>query len=407
MHRRSSAALENAIWFLLATLLLSTACAHQKRRLVNDAYIWQRSWNDPLLASLKESAPLIQQWRVLAAEADPGTNLVKISINRRVLQELGKPVVAVIRIDGRIGPDRLDSTLALQSSALVSEWRKDGVPVRAIEIDYDCATSRLLRYRDFLRLLRARMPKAVKLSITALPSWIAGSHLLDVLAQVDEAVLQVHSVRAPSMGLFDRDSALHWVQAWSAISPVPFRVALPTYWSRVEWNQDGRVVSIESEAKKYGTDPVSRELVVQPFEVSSLVVELRRARFRNLAGIAWFRLPTALDQRAWSSRTWHAVMQGQTLSATLPVVHFQSDHTGVTDVYLFNNTSLDVRLPAQVLLSSNDCEFADSMPPYNFEQQPSGVRFVLHSEGLLRAGQKRLIGWLRCVPGELHAHVSY
>ena len=391
----------------LSSTLSSCASKEHARSLANDAYVWQRSWNSSLLTALTESASSIQVWRVLAAEAGAKADLTTISIDVEALRRLGKPVVAVIRIDGRRSTAPLNDKLAEKSVELAAEWRKDGVPVRGIELDYDCATDRLPRYRDFLHRLRARLPRDLRLSITALPSWIGSNDLSKLLSEVDETVLQVHSVMSPNKGLFDRATAYKWAQAWSALSPVPFRIALPTYWSRVSWNADGRVDSIESEVARYGTGPVGRELLVQPGEVSLLVAELQRERPRTLTGIAWFRLPTSLDRRAWTWRTWHAVMKGRTLRAGVPSVRFKADQTGAKDVYLFNESDVDAKLPDQVLVSAQGCEFADAMPPYDLERQTDVVRFFLKSDDLLRAGQERLIGWVRCSSEKLDAHVSF
>jgi hypothetical protein len=224
---------------------------------------------------------------------------------------------------------------------------------------------------------------------------------------VDESVLQVHSVMSASQGLFDRTTAYKWAQAWSALSPGPFRLALPTYWSRVSWNDEGRVVSIESEADRYGTEGTGREILVEPKEVAALLVDLRRAPPRHLTGIAWFRLPTDADQRAWSLQTWRAVMLGQPLRASLPVVRFGEDQSGARNVYLRNEGELDTKLPAQVSISGHGCEFADAMAPYSVMRQTSPVEFGLRSNDMLRSGEERLIGWVRCTDGDLGAHVSF
>ena len=378
--------------------------------LANDAYVWQRAWTDPLLAALRQSSSSIQVWRVLAAEADghmrDPTLLTAVRINSGVLRRLGNPVVAVIRIGGH-GATLLNDKVADESAAVATKWKKEGVPIHGIEIDYDCATKRLAGYRNFLHRLRTRIPHDLRLSITALPSWIGSSELPPLLSEVDETVLQVHAVSSPGKGLFDRARAYRWAQAWSELSSVPFRVALPTYWSRVTWNVDGRVEAIESEVDRHGTGAVGRELVVQPSEVAAMVMELHRAPPSHLTGIAWFRLPTSLDQRAWDSQTWHAVMQGKTLRADPPMVRFKADTSGARNVYVRNESGLDTMLPSQVSVSGTGCEFADALPPYSLEQQTNMIRFHLRGNDLLRAGQERMIGWVRCSSEKLEAHVSF
>ncbi len=389
--------------------LCSSVCVSKDRPqpLANDAYIWQRRWNDSLLSAIGTSASSIRAWRVLAAEAEGKVHLTKIAVDRQALRQAGNPVIAVIRIDGRIDATLRDEELAAQIVAFAADWKKDGVPLRGIEIDHDCASSRLANYKDFLRRLRAQMPRGLTLSITALPSWMGNADLPKVLAAVDETILQVHSVMSPKKGLFDRTAAYKWAREWSALSSRPFRLALPTYWSRISWNEDGRVVAIESEVNRYGTDPVGREILIEPKDVAALIADLRRTSPRHLMGIAWFRLPIATDRRAWSSQTWRAVMLGLPLHATNPVVHFGSDRSGARDVYLRNEGGLDAKLPSHVSISGQGCEFADAMPPYNIERQTNVVQFLLTRDDLLRSGEERLIGWIRCSGPQLEAYVSF
>ncbi len=89
------------------------------------------------------------------------------------------------------------------------------------------------------------------------------------------------------------------------------------------------------------------------------------------------------------------------------MVIFEADHGGANDVYLVNKSELDAKLPSQVSISAQGCEFADAMPPYDLEQQTKMVRFSSTSDHLLRAGEKQLIGWIRCSSKALVAHVSF
>lgn len=392
---------------LLSVLLSGCARKEPLKPLANDAYIWQRHWGNALSTALAESASSIRLWRVLAAEAEGGADLTKISVDRQTLRRTGKPVIAVIRIDGRRRGIALNDLLSMHSTALAADWKKDGVPVHGIEIDYDCATKQLALYRTFLRSLRQLMGRDMTLSITALPSWMGSSDLPGLLTEVDEVILQVHSVMSSKKGLFDQARAVDWAQAWSALCPVPFRVALPTYWSRVTWNGEGRVMAIESEVARYGTDPESRELIVEPAEVSSVVTELRRRRPHRLVGFAWFRLPTRDDQRSWTIRTWQAVMRGQPIEATTPVVRFQMDQTGARDVYLQNKSDVDRKLPPQVLIWAKGCESADALPLYSPERERDRIRFVLEGNDLLRSGEERLVGWIRCADGRWEGRASF
>ena len=133
--------------------------------------------------------------------------------------------------------------------------------------------------------------------------------------------------------------------------------------------------------------------MVDPVTVSSLVAELRREPPRHLIGITWFRLPTPEDQRAWTLRTWQAVMAGKALRTLPLVVRFGADRTGAKDVYLQNGGDLDAKLPTEVSVSAGGCEFADALPPYELMQKTNEVRFRLTSDDMLPAGRERLVGW--------------
>ncbi len=385
--------------FFAATFFCDCGPGKQSQIWTNDAYVWQRRWNQGVRDALRSSAADIQEFRVLAAEVDTRAQMTKIVVDRQALREVNQPVIAVVRIDGHNDIAALTPNLTNEIAAIAHGW------TRGIEIDYDCPTARLPSYRSFLRLLRKRLPSDLTLSITALPSWMGSEETPQLLAEVDESVLQVHSVMSPKRGLFDRSTAYRWTRDWSKISARPFRVALPTYWSRVTWTSVGRVTAIESEVNRYGDDGDGRELVVAPSEVSSLVAELRKARVRNLTGIAWFRLPTADDRRAWSQRTWNAVMRGEALHESKTVVHFTRTRNGADDVSLRNEGEVDVKLPQQVSLSGQTCEAADALPPYDLVRNDSGLSFVSRGDDLLRSGRERTIGWIRCSEGGLESRV--
>lgn len=370
------------------------------RSVSQDAYLWQRHWNAAVVKALAEAGRYVHAWRVLAAEVDAKGHATLVAVDGEALRRTGNPVIAVIRADGRDGAAKALAT----ATNVMADWKRAGIPLSGIEIDYDCATSRLGEYRD---LLRTWKKQGLTLSITALPSWLESGELGSLLSEVDESVLQVHSVMTAKAGLFDKAVAMDWTRAWAKRSPKPFWIALPTYWSRVSWSEAGQVTAIESEAARYGSDAASEELFVDPREVSLMVAEIRQAGFTNMKGVAWFRLPTSEDQRAWSADTWHAVMEGRALPETPAAVRFKEDQAGARDVYLANASGIDGRLPAEVLVAAEGCEFADAVLPYRWERASAGVRFLAMSSDVLRAGQERPVGWVRCANGAMEGHVRY
>src|SRR5262249_48126099 len=130
--------------------------------------------------------------------------------------------------------------------------RVAAAPLAGVEIDYDCPTARLASYAGFLAELRARLPRRLALSITALPSWLSSPQLEGVARDLDEIVPQVAAVDDPRRGLFDAAQAGRWVRAFARRIPRPLRVALPAYDVRVSWRADGRLASVEGERPLLG-----------------------------------------------------------------------------------------------------------------------------------------------------------
>lgn len=376
------------------TILLLGGCQRRPAGdlpFTHDAYIWQRLWTDSLRRALHEATPAIHTWRVLVGEMDARGNLTRVNVDWDALRASGRPMIGVVR------------TKSLLVDRVLGDW-----PVNGLEVDYDCATSQLGAYRFFLHELRRKMKAGWTLSITALPSWMESGELAGVLGEVDEAVLQVHSVMNAQKGLFAKDAALAWAKQWAEKSPARFRIALPTYWSRVSWSADGRVSAIESEVGRYGSDEgESRELFVDPGEVGRFVSALKRTPLRGCEGIAWFRLPTGEDERAWSMATWRTVMAGKT-PAMDAVIRVKETQHGVKDLYVANQGAEDGRLPAEVAVAAQGCAFADAMEPYGWQREAAGGRFRLERQGgVLKAGQERMVGWVRCTGKEFETRVSF
>jgi hypothetical protein len=364
--------------------------------LPHDAYVWQRRWTPAVSAAIAAASPNIRQWRVLAAEVSAAGTLVEVPPPAEPLQSSRQRVVMVVRIDGQIQQWNEES-IAIRALQLVHLWRRSGTPVLGLEIDHDAATSRLARYATFLDRFQPARRQGLILSATALPSWLESDRIGDVLARVDEAVLQVHSVANPRTGLFDSQQASDWIRRWSRISPHPFVVALPTYGSRVTWNDAGKLAGVESEVARYGHLRNGRELFVRPLTVASFLDDLRRHANPQVSGIAWFRLPTSDDRRAWSMETWRAVMTGQSRVPLIRVDVLESDVPGTLNVYVSNDGVLDDVFPAALTIDSDRaCESADAVIPYAISRRRGDLTMLLTEPRLLPAGSRHLAGWVRC-----------
>jgi len=286
---------------LLALLALVVGCgqaappapAPAPAALRHEAYVWQRAWTGAVGASVATASPALAGLRVLTAEVDAAGAVTWPAVDTGALARTGRPVTAVVRLDGARPPGALDGAPAAPLAAAldrIAAWQRAGVDVTGLEIDHDCATAALPAYARWLAA--ARPPAPLRWSITALPTWASSPALADVAAAVDELVVQVHAVAAPR--LFDRGAARRWLDEVAAALPTArLRVALPTY-------------QVEVGGERLAADPV---------EVAALVRDLERRPIANLAGVVWFRLPTAGDSAAWPAPTLDAVIAGAPLVA--------------------------------------------------------------------------------------------
>jgi hypothetical protein len=137
-------AFSRAKWLLVLLFILFSiqpGGIPEQRYLPNDAYVWQRQWTPAVAASLAESSDLIRAWHVLAAEADPHRNWSFASVDWTTLKRSHRPVIFVVRIDGQLA--YLDqSSIADAVASMIGQWRRSGLPIIGIEIDYDCGTAR-------------------------------------------------------------------------------------------------------------------------------------------------------------------------------------------------------------------------------------------------------------------------
>ncbi|POZ60277.1 DUF3142 domain-containing protein [Chromobacterium alticapitis] len=377
----------------LASLSLS-ACDHGTP-LPNDAYVWQRQWTPELKDAIRDNADVVRQWRVLAGEREARPKQAEpwryTEPDWPALLSSRRPVIAVFRLNGQAPPGNQDASAII---GRFRQWQARGAMLAGIEIDHDCASSRLPAYAAFLRELRRQLPAAATLSITALPTWLDSPALESLLAAPDESVLQVHAVMQPRRGLFDPEQAQDWAMAYAKRAPRPWRIALPAYGSRVVWDQAGRIAAVESERSLLIADGLASELIAPPEQVMDFVKKMEAAPPRGLAGLVWFRLPTGQDRRAWSQSTWHAALARQPLFSKLEITATPAA-SGLYDLWLSNSGNADAPLPAALRWPAS-CLAADGAGGYALDYDAAGMLLRRVQPGLLQPGAKRRTGWLRC-----------
>lgn len=377
---------------LLMALALTAGCERQDAPLLDQQlYVWQRQWTPAHDAALRDSRADFSTLRVLALQAFPNAGWSRARIDPALLKRDGRPVIAVIRLDGQLKALDQDEITA-QIHQMISDWQGQGLNLAGVEIDHDAGNARLPAYRRFLANLREALPTSLPLSITALPSWLDSRELPALLSTVDSSVLQVHAVSDPRRGLFDADQARQWAKAWSRITPKPFYLALPAYGVALLPSADGAPV-VESEVT-LEREGLRRELLADPQSLSTLGTELRADPPEHLAGLIWFRLPLANDRRAWSLTTLRAVARGDVLDSQL-TLQLSADN-GLYDIGISNQGNLDSAWPERLTLAVSGCDGADALAGYALQQRPDLLTFTRLRDGRIPAGGQRAIGWARC-----------
>lgn len=388
---------------MLCVVGLSSSTSQTNTRatpLPHDAYVWQRVWTPKVVAAAQRSTDLVRSWRILLAEADRSGRWTRVSLPWDELRATIRPIVAVLRIDGRLDEGRLPALLDQVASIVVGA---DG-PLSGVEIDYDCPTSKLSTYARFLADLRARLPVSLKLSITALPTWMNSLDLERLIPPLDEVVLQVHAVDDPRRGLFSPTQAESWVRAFARRIGRPFRVALPAYDVRVTWSRDGALASVEGEVALLTGAAPGATLRAAPEAVLAFLHAMQRAAPDNLVGIAWFRLPVDTDRRAWSAETWRAVLTDRLPAAQLSASLVPAEAADLWTVTLSNDGTVDALVPRRVRLDPA-CAMADGANGFHLVD---GAPLTLQGSGngRLRPHDTRVIGWARCTEPRRHLDVA-
>ncbi len=391
--------------FATFAFVLFSGANVSRRALPQDAYIWQRKWTPALRVALKQSSDLVDAWRVLAAYSDEGGRLLPVAVDWQALKSSGRPVIAVVRINGQLAQYNDDQLLGDLDGRL-SEWRQMRAPIAGLEIDHDCGVARLATYAQFLSRVRSHLDPTIPLSITALPAWMSSPELDAVFAPANEVVLQVHMVQSPHAGLFNAGRARRWIQELARRTDKPFRVALPAYGVRVTWRGDGNMLAVESEEPLLAGGYSASEMVVSPEAVSAFLRELERDPPASLTGIVWFRLPGAGDVRAWSPETWRAVVLGKPLNPRVEAIVEKSTIPGMNNIVLINQGDVDGGLPQRIDLPSS-CTIADGINGYTLAQSETGLSIERQQDGLLPGHQRRLIGWMRCTPAQVAIHAEH
>ena len=410
-----------AVLAVMALLALRTsgspvgvAPADQPRQasgsLPHGAYVWQRAWAQPVRDAVSKRAREFAGLTVLSAEVawkDHQPQVVRVPLDYSTLTNAPCPVGLALRIGAYSGPfSTNDSTadfLTELAASLIAEARANGLAPRELQIDFDCAESKLEGYRAWVEVFRRKVAP-VPVTVTALPSWLEQSSFPRLVSAAGSYVLQVHSLERPrqidsALTLCDPTAARRAVERGAQIG-VPFRVALPTYGYLTAFDAGGRFVGLSAEgpSKTWPAGVQLREVRANPQELAQLVQLWATSRPAAMQGVIWYRLPVADDTLNWRWPTLGAIVAGRSIRESVRV-ETRRVEPGLVQVSLINEGELDIssRLSLRVRWHNARLVAGDGLREFELvEGGPSTVKFQTRIQPWrLPAGEKQVIGWLR------------
>jgi hypothetical protein len=378
--------------------------------LPQDVYVWQRAWTGPVRDAIAQHAAAFSNVVVLAAEVSwkqKQPSVVRVAVDYDALRAAKCPMGLALRIGPFAGPfEESDTTtrfLASLAASLLDEAKAKGLAPTELQLDFDCAESKLDGYHLWVTVLRRRIAP-VPLVLTALPSWLKQPAFKPLAAATDGYVLQVHSLERPKdfnapFTLCDPVAAQRAVERAGACG-VPFRVALPTYGYLVAFAPDGRFVGLSAEgpARSWPANARLREVRADPLALAALVQAWTTNRPAAMRGVVWYRLPVAGDTLNWRWPTLGAIVAARSPHESVRAESRRVE-AGLIEVSLVNEGELDIssRLAVEVRWQDARLVAGDGLRDFELvEAGASTARFQTQAPPRrLAAAERRVIGWLR------------
>ncbi len=402
--------------FVLILWLQPPIAPHVTGPLRQDAYVWQRRWTDSHVKSLDEASGKIHTIVALAAEIERQKGeprAVRVSIPYDTLRSENVAIGLALRIGPYAGPfdsnGPITTAICDLAQHLVKKATDAGVAVSELQIDFDCAESKLDGYRTWVQALHERLG-SLPIVITSLPSWLDNKAMSRLVEATDGFILQVHSLDRPKSAsanftLCDPAAAKRAVERAGRL-PAPFRVALPTYGYLVAFDANGKFLGLSAEgpSRNWPSSAIVKTVSADASQMAQLVETWSKNRPSNMAGIIWYRLPIDEDRLNWRWPTLAAVMEGRTPQAQL---HAELRHPerGLVEVDLVNAGDADASLDsARVKLNWSDGHLLASDTSEGFQEMPDASQqsLLLAAEPTkdeaaprIGAGDRKTIGWIR------------
>jgi hypothetical protein len=347
---------------------------------------------------------------VLKAEVswkDKKPQIVRVALDYETLRHTQRPVGIAFRIGPYAGPFATNDPIGLYvvetAAALVAEARTNQIELAELQIDFDCAESKLAGYRVWVEAIQERVAP-LPVTITVLPSWLDSRAFKRLAAVATNYVLQVHSVERPRsftapFTLCDPRAASRAVEQAGRIG-VPFRVALPTYGYLLAFDPAGKFLALSAEGPRpnWPTNAQIREVASNPVELATLVQSWTHHRPAAMRGVIWYRLPTIVDNFNWRWPTLGAMLDAR-VPCEVVRVNVRRVESGLVEISLANEGELDIssRLAVEVRWSNARLVAGDALRDFELaDSSASAARFQTRSQpGRIRAGESLVLGWLR------------
>jgi hypothetical protein len=376
--------------------------------LPHDVYVWQREWSGSVRESIAQHATNFNSFVALAAEVtwkNSQPQVTRVEIDYASLRKSPGPVGLALRIGPFAGPFRSNDAvarfLAETAKSLFADARFNGVNASELQLDFDCAESKLDGYRIWMETIRAQN-KPTQLVITALPSWLKQPAFAKLVTASDGYILQVHSLERPksfnaTFTLCDPIAAERTVEQAGKLN-VPFRVALPTYGYFVAFDTNDKFIGLAGDgpSMKWPRGTRIREVRADATEMAKLVAHWNTNHPTAMRGVIWYRLPIESEILNWRFRTLGVVMSGRVPQADLKV-ESRSPEPELAEVVLRNDGSADFQneFSVRVRVRGARVVASDALSGFDLKQTGSDS-FLFRAPALIvRAGEQRNIGWLR------------
>ncbi len=379
-----------------------------------DVYVWQRQFTPDVYGSINTIQDKIDGIAVLAAEirwSGQEPQLFKSSVGYAQLAATGRPISVVLRIGPYTGAfardDRTAKYLVETATEIMRTAKRQKVVPAEVQVDFDCASSKLAGYREWLEALRTAVAPT-KLAFTALPDWLNRSDFPDLARAADGYVLQIHSLEKPAgidatFQLCDPERSRLWIRQAAEVG-VPFRVALPTYGYRLAFDRSGKFIALAAEGMQppWPEGTQVRFVRANARTMAELAEEIEEEKPTNCEGIIWFRLPVPGDELNWDMITFKAVLEQRVPVSRLTVaVNWMA--TGRAEISLVNVGELDELLPEKIRarwVGDAPPQTIDGLGGYSvgfdsLDRNAVVLTSRLTTAGkILAPGRTRKVGWL-------------